>query len=140
MVNELLAPAGNLEAVKIAINSGADAVYCSGIRFGARSFITNLTDEDIIEASKYVHLYGKKIYITVNTLIFEDEIEEVISYIDFLYQHVDALIVQDFGVVHYMRSKYPDFPVHLSTQCSIHNKNDILFLKTLGISRIVLAR
>ena len=140
MINELLAPAGNLEAVKVAINSGADAVYCSGIKFGARSFITNLTDEDIIEAARYVHLHSKKIYITLNTLIFESELEEVKSYIDFLYHHVDAIIVQDYGIIHYIRSKYPDFPVHVSTQCSIHNKQDIEILKNLGVSRVVLAR
>ena len=140
VVNELLAPAASLEAVRVVINAGADAVYCSGTKFGARAFITNLTDEEIIEASKYVHLHGKKIYITLNTLIFENELEEVSAYIDFLYQYVDALIVQDYGVVHYIRSKYPDFPVHLSTQTSIHTKEDILFLKEIGVSRVVLAR
>ena len=140
MVNELLCPAGSLEAVKVAIDNGADAVYCAGLKFGARSFIANLSDDDIIEASHYAHLYGRKIYITLNTLIFESEIEEVKSYIDFLYQYVDAIIVQDYGVVHYIRSHYPDFPVHLSTQTSIHNIEDVLFLKKLGISRIVLAR
>ena len=128
MKNELLAPAGNLESVKVVINAGADAVYCSGVKFGARSFITNLTDEDIVEASKYVHLHGSKIYITVNTLIFEEELEEVKAYIDFLYQYVDGLIVQDYGIVHYIRSTYPDFPVHLSTQTSIHTREDIIFL------------
>lgn len=140
IVNELLAPAGSLEAVKVAIDSGADAVYCAGLKFGARAFINNLSDEDIIEASHYCHLYGKKIYITLNTLIFENELEEVTSYIDFLYQYVDAIIVQDFGVVHYIRTRYPDFPIHLSTQTSIHNIQDVLLLKELGISRIVLAR
>ena len=140
MVNELLSPAGSLDAVKVAINYGADAVYLAGKRFGARAFAPNLTNDEIIEAAHFVHLHGKKIYITLNTLIFEEEFEEVKAYIDFLYQYVDALIVQDFGVVHYVRLNYPDFPVHLSTQTSIHNKNDILFLKSLGISRIVLAR
>ena len=140
MVNELLCPAGSLEAVKVAIDNGADAVYCAGLKFGARSFIANLSDDDIIEASHYAHLYGRKIYITLNTLIFESEIEEVKSYIDFLYQYVDAIIVQDYGVVHYIRSHYPAFPVHLSTQTSIHNIEDVLFLKKLGISRVVLAR
>lgn len=140
MKNELLCPCGSLEAVKVAINSGADAVYCAGKHFGARAYVTNLSNDEIIDASKFVHLHSKKIYITLNTLIFEEEFEEVKAYIDFLYQYVDALIVQDFGVVHYMRLNYPDFPVHLSTQTSIHNKQDILFLKSLGISRVVLAR
>lgn len=140
MANELLAPAGNLEAVKVAINNGADAVYCAGKKFGARAFVNNLTNEEIIEASHYVHLYQKKIYITLNTLIFEDEFDEVKEYVDFLYHYVDGLIVQDFGVVHYVRSHYPDFPVHISTQCSIHNKEDLLFLKNIGVKRVVLAR
>ena len=140
MVNELLIPAGDLKSLKVAIDSGADAVYCAGQRFGARSFIKNLTNEEIIEGAHYAHLYGKKIYITLNTLIFEDELESVEEYIDFLYQYVDAVIVQDYGIVHYIRNKYPDFPIHLSTQTSIHNINDIRFLKRLGISRIVLAR
>ena len=140
MVNELLAPAGNLEAVKVAIDNGADAVYCAGKKFGARAFINNLSDEEIVEAARYVHLHSKKIYITLNTLIFEDEFEEVKAYIDFLYHHVDAILVQDFGVLHYIRLTYPDFPVHISTQCSVHNIDDIKLLKELGVSRIVLAR
>ena len=140
MLNELLAPAGNLEAVKVAIDNGADAVYCAGKRFGARSFIANLSREDIIEASRYSHLRGKKIYITLNTLVFEEELEEAKEYIDFLYLHVDAIIVQDYGIVHYIRSKYPDFPVHLSTQTSIHNEDDLRLLKELGIARVILAR
>ena len=140
MLNELLAPAGNLQAVKIAIDNGADAVYCAGKKFGARSFINNLSDEEIIEAAKYVHLHSKKIYITLNTLIFEDEFTEVKAYIDFLYHYVDAILVQDFGVFHYLRLNYPDFPVHISTQCSVHNIDDIKKLKELGASRIVLAR
>ena len=138
--NELLAPAGNLAALKIAVDFGADAIYLAGKRFGARAYINNFTDEEIIEGSKYAHLHNRKVYVTVNTLIFEDELEELSSYIDFLYQYVDGVIVQDFGVVHYIRSKYPDFPVHLSTQTSIHNKEDLIFLKSLGITRVVLAR
>ena len=140
MINELLAPAGNLEAVKVAIDNGADAIYCAGKKFGARAFINNLSDEEIIEAAKYVHLHSKKIYITLNTLIFEEEFDEVKAYIDFLYHHVDAILVQDYGVLHYIRLTYPDFPVHISTQCSIHNIDDIRKLKELGVSRIVLAR
>lgn len=140
IVNELLAPAGNIDAVKIAIDNGADAVYCAGKKFGARAFINNLSNEEIIEASHYAHLYNKKIYITLNTLIFEEEFEEAKEYIDFLYKYVDAIIVQDYGIIHYIRKTYPDFPIHISTQCSIHNKEDILFLKSIGVSRIVLAR
>ena len=140
MVNELLIPAGDLETLKVAVDAGADAVYCAGKSFGARAFINNLTNDEIIEGAAYCHLYGKKIYITLNTLIFEDELDEATTYIDFLYQYVDAIIVQDYGIVHYIRSKYPDFPVHLSTQTSIHNIEDLRFLKSIGVSRVVLAR
>lgn len=140
MINELLCPCGNFEAVKVAITFGADAIYLAGKKFGARSFIDNLTNEEIVEASKYTHLYGKKIYVTLNTFIFEDEFEEVKDYIAFLYENVDGVIVQDYGVIHYIRMTYPDFPVHVSTQLSIANINDLLFLKSIGVSRIVLAR
>ena len=136
----MLAPAGNIKIAKTAIDFGADAIYLAGKRFGARALISNFADEEIIDICKYAHIRGKKVYITLNTLIFEDEFDEVKEYIDFLYKYVDALIIQDFGILHYVRMTYPDFPIHLSTQCSIHNIEDILFLKNIGVSRVVLAR
>lgn len=137
---ELLAPAGDIEILKSAIQAGADAVYCSGKSFGARAFARNFTEEEIIEASKYVHLRNKLIYITVNTIIFDEELGEVTKYIDFLYQYVDGIIVQDLGLFHYIRKTYPDFNVHISTQQNIHCLTDAKFLKKLGSKRIVLAR
>ena len=137
---ELLAPAGTLEVLKYAISAGADAVYCAGKSFGARSYAGNFSNEEIIEAAEYVHLRFKKIYITVNTLIFESEFNKLKEYIDFLYKYVDGIIVQDFGVFHYVRKTYPDFPVHMSTQCNIHNVEDAKFFQKLGSTRLVLAR
>ena len=137
---ELLAPAGTLEVLKYAISAGADAVYCAGKSFGARSYAGNFSNEEIIEAAEYVHLRFKKIYITVNTLIFESEFNKLKEYIDFLYKYVDGIIVQDLGVFHYVRKTYPDFPVHMSTQCNIHNVEDAKFFQKLGSTRLVLAR
>lgn len=137
---EILAPAGSLEILYTAISAGADAVYCSGKQFGARRFAPNFTNEELIIASKYVHLRKKKLYVTVNTIVFENELATLREYVDFLYQYVDGVIVQDLGVMHYLRKTYPDFPVHLSTQCNVHNVKNAQFFQSLGISRIVLAR
>ncbi len=137
---ELLAPAGNLEVLKYAISAGADAIYCAGKSFGARKYAGNFSNEEIIEAANYVHLRFKKIYITVNTLVFDDEFAELKEYIDFLYKYVDGVIVQDLGVFHYIRKTYPDFPVHISTQLNMHNVNEAKIFKQLGSPRVVLAR
>ena len=137
---ELLAPAGTLEVLKYAISAGADAVYCAGKSYGARSYAGNFSNEEIIEAAEYVHLRFKKIYITVNTLIFENEFADLKEYIAFLYKYVDGIIVQDLGVFHYVRKVYPDFPVHMSTQCNIHNVEDAKIFQKLGSTRLVLAR
>lgn len=137
---ELLAPAGNIDILKAAIQAGADAVYCSGKQFGARAYAKNFTNEEIIEAANYVHLRNKKIYVTVNTIVFTEELDELSSYINFLYNYVDGLIVQDLGLMHYIRKKYPDFNVHISTQLNIHNAADAKFLQNIGVKRIVLAR
>ena len=138
---ELLAPAGSLEALKVAIASGADAVYISGKSFGARAFATNFTNDEIKKAVLYAHMFERKIYVTINTIVFDDEFEELSRYIDFLYEAcVDAIIVQDLGVLHLIKAKYPDFLVHASTQMSIYNEQGIENLKKLGISRAILAR
>lgn len=138
---ELLAPAGSFDAFKVAIYAGADAVYISGKSFGARAFAPNFTNEEIKEAVKYAHIFGKKVYVTINTLIYNEEFEELDQYLDFLYNsYVDALIVQDLGVLHYIKEKYPDFIVHASTQMSIYNETGIINLKKLGVSRAILAR
>ena len=138
---ELLSPAGNMECLIGAVQNGADAVYVGGKKFGARAFANNFDYEELIEAIKYCHLYGVKIYITVNTICYENEIEEVLNYIDFLYNnHVDALIMQDLGLISLVREKYPNLPVHASTQMHNHNDLGLSYLKSIGISRVVLDR
>lgn len=138
---ELLAPAGSFDAFLVAIASGADAVYISGKSFGARAFAPNFTNEEIKEAVRYAHIFNKKVFVTINTLIYNNEIVELCSYIDYLYQiKVDALIVQDLGVINLIKKLHPDFIIHASTQMSIYNNIGISNLKKLGVSRAILAR
>lgn len=138
---ELLAPAGSMESLYAAVQNGADAVYLGGAKFSARAYASNFDEENMIKAVEYCHLYNVKIYITVNTLIKEDEIKEAIEYIKFLYEiGVDALIIQDTGLAELIRRNFPDFEIHASTQMTVHNGEGALFLKNLGFSRIVLSR
>ena len=141
MKKELLAPAGNMDALKAAIYNGADAIYLGGKKFGARKFANNFDDDEIIEAINFVHLYNKKIYITVNTIIFNEEIEECLNYIEFLHKNnVDALIMQDLGLISIVHERFPELEIHASTQAHNHNIENINFLKQLGVKRVVLAR
>jgi len=138
---ELLAPAGNMECLYQAVHHGADAVYLGGMKFGARKFANNFNDEEIVEAIRYCHLYGVKVYVTVNILVYDSEIEELLSYVRFLHQNgVDAVIVQDLGVLSLLRKKFPNLVLHASTQMHNHNKYGISMLKDLGVTRVVLAR
>lgn len=138
---ELLAPAGNMESLKAAIEAGADAIYLGGYMFGARSFAGNFSNEEIKEAVTYAHLYGVKIYVTVNTLIYEDEVETFMSYVDFLYQSdVDAVIIQDLGMLDLIRQTFPLLEVHASTQMHLHNLEGVKLVEELGVKRAVLAR
>lgn len=140
-MKELLSPAGNMDCLYAAINNGADAIYLSGKNFGARKFAANFTNEELKEATTYAHLYGVKIYVTVNTIIYNEEVEELLNYIDYLYYiGVDALIMQDIGMISLVRKKYPNFNIHASTQLHNHNNNGIKLLKDLGIKKIVLDR
>lgn len=140
-MKELLSPAGNMECLKSAVNNGADAVYLGGKHFGARAFAGNFTNDELKEATCYCHLYGVRIYITVNTIIYEDEVKDFINYIDYLYQiGVDALIMQDIGMISLVKSRHPDFEVHASTQMHNHNNENIKLLKSLGVKRLVLDR
>ncbi len=140
-MKELLAPVGNFESLKQAIHNGCDAVYLGGKKFGARKFANNFTDEEIIEAIEYCHLYGVKIYITVNTVIFDNELTEVLDYILFLHNNgVDAVIMQDIGLIKKVRELYPNLEIHVSTQAHIHNQKQIKLLESLGVTRIVVAR
>ncbi len=138
---ELLAPAGSVESLYAAVQAGADAVYMGGSKFSARAYANNFDDEQLKEAINYCHLYGVKVYITVNTLIKEEEIKEAIKYIGFLYSiGVDALIIQDTGIAKLIKENLPNFEIHASTQMTIHNGEGAIFLKELGFKRIVLSR
>ncbi len=141
MTKELLAPAGDMASLISAIKNGADAVYLAGKNFGARKFATNFTNDELIEAVKYCHLYGVKIYITVNTIIYEIELDSCLEYITFLYNiGVDAIIVQDLGLIKLVRKYIPEMEIHASTQAHTHNIEQIKLLESLGVKRVVLAR
>lgn len=138
---EILAPAGSREALTAAVQNGADAVYLGGTRFSARAYASNFSEATLEEAVDYCHAYGVKVYITINTLLKDAEMEEALSYAAFLYTiGVDALIVQDTGFIHRLRQRLPDFELHASTQLSIHNGEGALYFQEKGITRVVLAR
>ena len=138
---ELLAPAGNMETLKAAVQNGADAVYIGGKMYGARAFANNFTLDEIKTALKYCHLYSVKLYVTANTVIFENEIEDFLDYMKFLYESgVDAVIMQDLGMISLVRKLIPDLEIHASTQINVHNDESLFFLKNMGVKRAVLAR
>jgi Collagenase and related proteases len=138
---ELLAPAGSYESMVAAINAGADAVYIGGYKFGARAYAENLDEDTLIKAIKYVHLHGKNIYLTINTLFKEHEIEELYNYIAPLYEAgLDAVIVQDFGVLRYIKRTFPKLMIHASTQMTVTGIYGAKLLKEYGVCRIVPAR
>ena len=138
---ELLAPAGNMEALIAAVQAGCDAVYLGLNSFSARAFAGNFSREELIEAVRYCHIRSVKVYVTMNTILYEPEIEAATDQIQFLYDHdVDALLIQDFGLFHYVRTCFPDFEVHCSTQMHIHNMSGIEYMKKQGVKRVVLAR
>lgn len=139
---ELLAPAGSYESMTAAVCAGADAVYLGGRLFGARAYADNLDTEHLKQAIDYVHIHGKALYLTVNTLLKEQELaEQLYHYIKPLYeQGLDAVIVQDMGVLSLIREYFPDLPIHASTQMSITGANGAGLLKRLGVKRIVTAR
>ncbi len=141
MIKELLAPAGDMACLKAAVNNGANAVYLAGKAFGARKYAKNFTNDELKEAVRYAHLYDVKIYVTVNTIIYEDEINSCIEYLSFLYSiDVDAVIVQDIGLIKLVRSVLPNLIIHASTQAHTHNLEQIKLLEDLGVKRVVLAR
>ncbi|MGD9761993.1 MAG: DUF3656 domain-containing protein [Candidatus Izemoplasmatales bacterium] len=138
---EILAPAGSREALVGAINAKADAIYLAGKKFGARAYANNFSEEDLIEIINYAHLRGVLVYVTVNTLIFDEEIDELIEYTDQLVKNgVDAFIVQDLGLIDIFIARYPDTDIHASTQTNTLNVHQAKFLKNLGVKRIVMAR
>ena len=138
---ELLAPAGNMESLIAAIEAGCDAVYIGGSMFGARSFANNFNRENMKNAVDYTHSYGVKVYVTVNTLIYENEVIEFTNYISYLNNiGVDALIMQDIGMMDKIKQEFPDLEIHASTQMHIHNLEGVKFVENIGLTRAVLAR
>lgn len=140
-IPELLAPAGSTESLKSAINSGADAVYLSGKNFGARKFADNFSEKEISEAVNYAHLRGVKVYVTVNTLVKDSELSSLAQYLLKLYQiGVDAILVQDLGVINLAQRIVPNLNLHASTQMTIHNLENLKWLEKNGFKRAVLSR
>ena len=139
---ELLSPGGSLEGIRAAVCAGADAVYAGGSLFGARAYADNPDKEQMIEAIDFCHLHGKKLYMTVNTLLREDELEgQLYEYLAPYYEHgLDAVLVQDLGVLSFIREQFPDLPVHASTQLSVTSVDGALMMRDLGVTRIVPAR
>ena len=138
---ELLAPAGNMEMLVAAIEAGADAVYLGGKSFGARAFSKNFTNEELVTAINYAHLYGVKVYVTVNTLVYEDEVSEFLDYVEFIHKNnVDAILIQDLGMFDLVRKTFPNLELHASTQMHIHNLDGVKLMEKLGMKRVVLAR
>ncbi len=138
---EILAPAGSFESMVAAVNAGADAVYIGGSRFGARAYANNLDEEMMIRAIDYVHLHGAKIYMTVNTLVKEKELSDLYDYLKPYYEAgLDAVIVQDLGVFHYVREHFPEMDIHVSTQMTVTGKYSAAKLKEMGAVRVVPAR
>lgn len=138
---ELLSPAGSFDILKAVVNAGADAVYAAGNKFGARAYANNFTEEELLAAIDYMHLNGKQLYLTVNTLLKEQEIGELYEYLNPLYEAgLDAVIVQDIGVMHFIREHFPDLPIHASTQMAITGVYGARMLLDAGCSRIVTAR
>lgn len=138
---ELLAPAGSFDALKAAVENGADAVYLGGKEFNARRSASNFSREELKEAVEYAHLKGVKIYVTVNILIYDDEFYEAGDFINFLNSiGVDGIIVQDIGLGYFIKKYFPDLEVHASTQMTVHSLDGVKFLEKMNFDRVVLAR
>lgn len=138
---ELLAPAGNLEIFKGVIESGADAVYVGGSMFGARAYANNFTEEELLEAIDFAHLRGVKVYLTVNTLIKNSEFSKLYDYLLVYYKRgLDAVIVQDMGVVKAIHEYFPSMEIHTSTQMTVTGADGVRFLSQFGVTRVVMAR
>lgn len=141
MKKELLVPAGDKLSFKAAVHAGADAIYVGGKRFGARKFASNFDNDELKEIVEYARLYGVKVYVTVNTMIYEKEMEDALEYVKYLASiNVDAVIVQDIGLIRLIRKCFPNLEVHASTQAHNYTKESLDLLDELGVSRVVLAR
>lgn len=138
---ELLAPAGNFEKFLTALHFGADAVYLAGNRFGLRAFAGNFSDEEMKEAVKIAHSFGKKVYITLNIIAKDEDFDGLKEYLEFLQDiKVDAVIVADIGVMEFVRKYAPKIDIHISTQANIINSYTAKFFADLGVKRLILAR
>lgn len=138
---ELLAPAGNYESFLGAIHAGADAVYLAGQKFGARAYADNFSEDELCRAIRYAHLYDRKVYLTLNTLVKESEFGDIYDYLNPYYQEgLDGIIIQDIGVLTYVRDNFPGLPIHISTQATVTGPAGASFFKQLGAVRVVPAR
>lgn len=138
---ELLAPAGNINIFKAVIEAGADAVYVGGSMFGARAYANNFDEEELLYAIDYAHLKGVKVYLTVNTLLKNDEIEKLYDYLLPFYERgLDAVLVQDLGALKLIHDRFPDLAIHTSTQMTVTGIDGVGFLKQFGVQRVVMAR
>lgn len=139
---EILAPAGSIESMRAAINVGCDAVYIGGMKFGARAYANNLTEDMLLDAIDYVHVRGKQLYLTVNTLLKQEELEDSLyEYIRKYYEHgLDAVIVQDVGVMKFIHDNFPNLPIHASTQMTLTMAQGAEVLKEYGVTRMVTSR
>lgn len=138
---ELLAPAGDFSCLTAAINAGADAVYLAGKAFGARAYASNFEEKELIESLDYAHLFSKKIYLTVNTLIKESEFSSIVQYLAPCYEHgLDGIIIQDMGLLPLLKKEFPLLEIHASTQMTINNYRSAKWLKEQGFCRVVPSR
>ena len=138
---ELLAPAGSSESLKAAVNAGANAVYLAGRQFGARRSANNFSNEEIVEVIKYCHQRNVAVYVTLNTLIKSTEMSDALGFVEFLYNHdVDAVILQDIGLLANIKAAFPDLHCHASTQMTLHSLKDVEWAESVGFTRVVLSR
>ena len=140
-IPELLAPVGSMKHLKVAINAGASSIYLSAKNYGARKFPENFNIDEIEKAIDFAHLHNVKVYVTVNTLIKEREIKDVLNYLSKLYSlGVDAVIIQDLGLIELINKYLPDLKIHASTQMNIENQSKIDFLESKNVKRVILPR
>ncbi|HJF40983.1 MAG TPA: U32 family peptidase, partial [[Clostridium] spiroforme] len=138
---ELLAPAGSYEALVAAVQNGANAIYLGGNEFSARAFATNFDHDELKKALRYCHLRNVKVYVTVNTLYEDNQFAKLKDYLLFLSSiNVDALIIQDIGLMAYVKKYFPNFEIHMSTQASIYSLEAVKYFEKIGVERVVLAR
>ncbi len=138
---ELLSPVGNFECLKAAVQNGADSIYLGSDLFSARAFANNFSNKNLEQAIEYAKIRGVKTYLTLNTLIKDNELESAFNLAKQAYEYgIDAILVQDLGLAMKLIKEFPDLPIHGSTQMTVHNLNGALELQDLGFKRVVLAR